>query len=97
MHEWLKEEKDVRLGDWKTAEIEILNSFQLLSAKPVVYLVCSVPILRLLFTLNSNTYKTLAVLFQISRHSEHLSILGSLLLVYMSFWSKLHIQLDSLL
>jgi obg-like ATPase 1 len=39
VHEWLKEGKDVRLGDWKTAEIEILNSFQLLSAKPVVYLV----------------------------------------------------------
>ncbi|KAJ0648814.1 putative P-loop containing nucleoside triphosphate hydrolase [Helianthus annuus] len=31
--------KDVRLGDWKAAEIEILNTFQLLTAKPVVYLV----------------------------------------------------------
>ncbi|CAM6100999.1 unnamed protein product [Calypogeia fissa] len=37
--EWLKEGKDVRLGDWKAAEVEFLNTFQLLSAKPVVYLV----------------------------------------------------------
>ncbi|KAI7742240.1 hypothetical protein M8C21_033973 [Ambrosia artemisiifolia] len=36
---WLESEKDVRLGDWKAAEIEILNTFQLLTAKPVVYLV----------------------------------------------------------
>ncbi|KAJ7015374.1 obg-like ATPase 1 [Populus alba x Populus x berolinensis] len=36
---WLEEEKDVRLGDWKAADIEILNTFQLLTAKPVVYLV----------------------------------------------------------
>eukprot|EP00252_Welwitschia_mirabilis_P004747 TRINITY_DN15041_c0_g1_i1.p1 TRINITY_DN15041_c0_g1~~TRINITY_DN15041_c0_g1_i1.p1 ORF type:complete len:395 (-),score=84.98 TRINITY_DN15041_c0_g1_i1:473-1657(-) len=36
---WLEEGKDVRLGEWKAAEIEILNTFQLLSAKPVVYLV----------------------------------------------------------
>ena len=36
---WLADEKDVRLGDWKAADIEILNTFQLLSAKPVVYLV----------------------------------------------------------
>lgn len=63
MHEWLKEGKDVRLGDWKTAEIEIMNSFQLLSAKPVVYLVRSVPVFRMLSSLNTNTYKTLAVLF----------------------------------
>ncbi|XP_024982382.1 obg-like ATPase 1 isoform X2 [Cynara cardunculus var. scolymus] len=35
----LKEGKDVRLGDWKAADIEILNTFQLLTAKPVVYLV----------------------------------------------------------
>ncbi|KAF1890601.1 hypothetical protein Lal_00013196 [Lupinus albus] len=35
----LEEGKDVRLGDWKAADIEILNSFQLLTAKPVVYLV----------------------------------------------------------
>lgn len=38
---WLESEKDVRLGDWKAAEIEILNGFQLLTAKPVVYLVKS--------------------------------------------------------
>lgn len=36
---WLNDGKDVRLGDWKTADIEILNTFQLLTAKPVVYLV----------------------------------------------------------
>lgn len=35
----LQEGKDVRLGEWKAADIEILNSFQLLTAKPVVYLV----------------------------------------------------------
>ncbi|CAJ1962954.1 unnamed protein product, partial [Sphenostylis stenocarpa] len=35
----LEEGKDVRLGDWKAADIEILNSFQLLTAKPVIYLV----------------------------------------------------------
>lgn len=35
----LEEGKDVRLGDWKAADIEILNTFQLLSAKPVLYLV----------------------------------------------------------
>lgn len=38
---WLEDGKDVRFGDWKTADIEILNTFQLLSAKPVVYLVSS--------------------------------------------------------
>ncbi|XP_024982380.1 obg-like ATPase 1 isoform X1 [Cynara cardunculus var. scolymus] len=36
---FVKEGKDVRLGDWKAADIEILNTFQLLTAKPVVYLV----------------------------------------------------------
>jgi obg-like ATPase 1 len=36
----LQDGKDIRLGDWKAADIEILNTFQLLSAKPVVYLVC---------------------------------------------------------
>ncbi|GFS43100.1 GTP binding protein [Actinidia rufa] len=35
---WVEGGKDVRLGDWKAADIEILNTFQLLSAKPVVYL-----------------------------------------------------------
>ncbi|GJV37060.1 paired amphipathic helix protein Sin3-like protein 2 isoform X3 [Tanacetum coccineum] len=35
---WLKSEKDIRLGDWKVVEIEILNVFQLLTAKLVVYL-----------------------------------------------------------
>ncbi|XP_010538270.1 PREDICTED: obg-like ATPase 1 [Tarenaya hassleriana] len=36
---WLEDGKDIRLGDWKTADIEIMNTFQLLTAKPVVYLV----------------------------------------------------------
>lgn len=36
---WLEDGKDVRLGEWKAAEVEILNTFQLLTAKPVVYLV----------------------------------------------------------
>lgn len=35
----LKEGKDIRLGDWKAADVEFLNTFQLLTAKPVVYLV----------------------------------------------------------
>lgn len=35
----LQDGKDIRLGDWKTLEIEILNTFQFLTAKPVVYLV----------------------------------------------------------
>lgn len=35
----LEEGKDVRLVEWKAADIEILNTFQLLTAKPVVYLV----------------------------------------------------------
>lgn len=39
---WLEDGKDVRLGDWKAADIEILNTFQLLTAKPVVYLVSCV-------------------------------------------------------
>lgn len=36
---WLQDDKDVRLGDWSAREIEILNSWQLLTAKPCVYLV----------------------------------------------------------
>jgi hypothetical protein len=36
---WTQEGNDVRLGDWSAREIEILNSWQLLTAKPVVYLV----------------------------------------------------------
>jgi hypothetical protein len=36
---WVQEGKDVRLGDWSAREIEILNTWMLLTAKPVVYLV----------------------------------------------------------
>lgn len=43
---WITDGKDVRLGDWKTADIEILNTFQLLTAKPVVYLVSCLFMLR---------------------------------------------------
>lgn len=39
LEETLKDGRDVRLGDWKSADIEFLNTFQLLSSKPVVYLV----------------------------------------------------------
>jgi len=35
----MKKKKEVRLGDWKANEIEILNEFYLLTAKPIVYLV----------------------------------------------------------
>jgi hypothetical protein len=39
---WLEEGKDVRLGDWTAREIEFLNGWLLLTAKPAVYLVnCS--------------------------------------------------------
>jgi obg-like ATPase 1 len=31
--------KEARLGDWNMAEIEVLNKHQLLTAKPVIYLV----------------------------------------------------------
>eukprot|EP00246_Nothoceros_aenigmaticus_P010358 TRINITY_DN26817_c0_g1_i1.p1 TRINITY_DN26817_c0_g1~~TRINITY_DN26817_c0_g1_i1.p1 ORF type:complete len:416 (-),score=78.81 TRINITY_DN26817_c0_g1_i1:178-1356(-) len=37
--EWIKAGKDIRFGDWKASEVEILNTLQLLSAKSVVYLV----------------------------------------------------------
>lgn len=37
--QWLESGKDIRMGDWKAAEIEILNTLQFLSAKSVVYLV----------------------------------------------------------
>jgi len=36
---WLQEGNDVRLGDWTAREIEILNTWMLLTGKPVVYLV----------------------------------------------------------
>jgi len=35
----LKEKKQIRLVEWKSTEIEIVNSLQLLTAKPVCYLV----------------------------------------------------------
>lgn len=37
--EWLQSGKDVRFGDWSSAEIEWLNSVMFITAKPVVYLV----------------------------------------------------------
>nr|GEX19167.1 paired amphipathic helix protein Sin3-like 2 isoform X1 [Tanacetum cinerariifolium] len=43
---WLKSEKDIWLGDWKAAKIEILNVFQLLTAKPVVYLLLELMLLK---------------------------------------------------
>ncbi|KAI9199854.1 P-loop containing nucleoside triphosphate hydrolase protein [Polychytrium aggregatum] len=39
IYEWLSvEKKDIRDGDWTNKEVEIINSFYLLTAKPVVYL-----------------------------------------------------------
>ncbi|RIA83982.1 P-loop containing nucleoside triphosphate hydrolase protein [Glomus cerebriforme] len=34
-----EDKKDVRKGDWNNKEVEIINSLQLLTAKPVIYLV----------------------------------------------------------
>jgi obg-like ATPase 1 len=39
VQEWLKEGKDVREGDWSPTDIPVLNEQQLLTAKPIVYLV----------------------------------------------------------
>lgn len=36
---WLEDGKDVRFGEWNLREVEALNTWQLLTAKPVVYLV----------------------------------------------------------
>ena len=38
MLEWLKEGKDVRLGEWKHNEVYLINEMQLLTAKPCVFL-----------------------------------------------------------
>ncbi|KAA8519349.1 hypothetical protein F0562_013605 [Nyssa sinensis] len=63
---WLKEGKDVRLGDWKAADVEILNTFQLLTAKPVVYLdavlsfsgfECHIPFFLSLVNMNEKDYQ----------------------------------------
>jgi len=37
--EYLENKVQIRFGEWKVNEIEILNTFQLLTAKPVVYLI----------------------------------------------------------
>ena len=37
--EFVENGKWIRMGDWNPKEIELLNTLQLLSAKPVVYLV----------------------------------------------------------
>ena len=34
-----EDKKDVRLGDWNNRDVEVLNGLQLLTAKPVIYLV----------------------------------------------------------
>lgn len=36
---FMEEGNDIRTGEWSTAEIEHLNKYQLLTAKPVIYLV----------------------------------------------------------
>lgn len=37
--EFLQTGKDVRFGDWNAVEVDFLNQFQLITSKPVVYLV----------------------------------------------------------
>ncbi|DBA03228.1 TPA: hypothetical protein N0F65_011587 [Lagenidium giganteum] len=39
IRDWLAEGKDVSFGKWSVLEVDILNTLQLLTAKPVVYLV----------------------------------------------------------
>jgi len=39
IHAWLISGKDIRMGDWLVLDVEVLNRLQLLTAKPVVYLV----------------------------------------------------------
>lgn len=41
--EFLKTGKEIRMGDWKAAEIEVLNTLQLITAKPAIYLVNMTP------------------------------------------------------
>jgi len=57
---WLEDGKDVRLGDWKAADVEILNTLQLLTAKPVVYLVWD--LLHVCMRFFSYTYFTFGAL-----------------------------------
>ena len=39
VREWLEAGKDVSFGQWSVLEVDILNTLQLLTAKPVVFLV----------------------------------------------------------
>lgn len=43
IYNFLQEKKEIRTGQWKADEIEYLNTMQLLSAKPVIYLVNMTP------------------------------------------------------
>ena len=36
--ETMKEGKDIRAVRWNAAEVDVINTYQLLSAKPIVYL-----------------------------------------------------------
>jgi len=38
LHMLQEDKKEIRFGEWKAAEIEILNTLQLLTAKPVIFL-----------------------------------------------------------
>ena len=38
-YDWLKEGHDIRLGDWNAKEVEILNQYVPLTAKPVVSII----------------------------------------------------------
>ena len=46
VQEWLEEGKDVRDGPWSGSDIVVINPLQLLTAKPVIYLVWFVYVVR---------------------------------------------------
>lgn len=39
IQEYLQQNKDIRSGTWTSKEIEVLNNYYLLSAKPMIYLI----------------------------------------------------------
>ena len=47
---WMEDGKDVRFGDWSAKEIDILNPYTLITAKPVIYLVNLSEVRRLINT-----------------------------------------------
>lgn len=71
---WLEAGKDVRLGEWKAADVEILNTFQLLTAKAVVYLVSSFIIAKEDFTIIEEELSKYLVFNYCASHVLHLDI-----------------------